>query len=412
MSTDKSRFRLSGQEYVVSLDVYSPRQWRLADVDSTGFDTGDTFPPLGDALVPDPSIRYWRGVKDISPITGSVIGGGWSTTLTVPAQGDGLADLEDFFCVDLMIRTWHGGLPGVVGAAGIDPGRVKIFRGYLRSRATADQMDYGELAYDMRGGYRFLQDSSFSRGIDWYPGSVSHASPVTVATLIDHLIFQHTNWHPRSEHSVYLPNQTFDTYEMSEGAIYNMLKGIADNAVLEGWVYVSREDQLVISGHPNMVGADDYGNGSSTLSTPIIDYDDTIVMDWDIPEGTAYEVASVSVTAITSTQQEVTRTFYIPGGLGSRERWPVTLRCDDLSYLDLMTARAARHLNRRFRGVKIHLPLNLAAGIGDIVTCTHKGRRALTTWSKKLFVVTDVDYSVDLDQETFTSVVTVDEIVL
>lgn len=412
MSTDKSRFRLSSQDYAVSVDVYSPRQWRLADVDSTGFDTGDTFPPAADAAVQDPSIRYWRGIMGIGQVTGGVDQGYWQTQLVVPAQGAGLASIDDFSAVDLMIRTWHGGLPGVVGAAGIDPGRVKIFRGYLRARQTADEMDYGEQSYEMRGGCSFLQDSSFSRGIDWFAGSDSHVAPVTLAELIDHLIVQHTNWHPRSEHSVYLPNQTYDEYNLSEGSVYSMLKAIADNAVLLGWVFTGREDQLVITGHPNLVGADVYGNGASTLSAPIIDFDDTFVMRWEIPETTDYEVASVTVSAVTSTHEELTRTYYIPGGLGSRERWPVVLRCDDPDHLNLMTQRAAYHLRRRFRGVKLYLPLNLAVNTGDIVTCTHRGKRLRTTWSQKLFVVTDVQYDIDLDNEQFSGVVTLDEITL
>lgn len=410
MSTDKSLLRRSYQEYSISVDVLAPRSWRLADVDSTGFDTGDTFPPAADDAIYAPQVRYWHAIKDIAPITGSVTEGGWNTSVTVPQIGPGLADLPDFSCIDFYIRTWHGGMPGVIGAAGTDPGRVKIFRAFMRKRTTNEEMDYGEVVYDMRSGIRFMQDSSFSRGIDWYPGSSSHVAPVSLAELIDHLILFHTNWHPRAEHSVYLPNTTYNTYNLAEGSIYTMLKSIADNAVLEGWVFCGRGGELVITGNPNLVGPDVYGNGSSTIATPIIDFDDSIVMNWEMPEATDFECASMTVSATTSDQQEITRTYYVPGGLGSRERWPVVLRSDDPDLLNLMTKRAALLANSRFRGVRLTVPLDLAVDSGDIVTCTHRGKRLATQWWRKLFVVTDVTYTIDLMNESFVSVVTLDEI--
>lgn len=412
MSTDISLLQRAYQEFSISVDVLSPRQWRLADVDSTGFDTGDTFPPAADNEVFVPQVRYWHAIKDIGSISGSVDEGGWSSDITVPQQGEGLADLPDFSCIDLHIRTWHGGLPGVVGAAGIDPGRVKLFRAFIRHRQTNEEMDYGQVVYDLRSGVSFLQDSSFSRGIDWYPGSASHSAPVSLAELIDHLIFFHTNWHPRAEHSVYLPNTVYNTYELSEGSVYAMLKSIADNAVLEGWVFCGREGELVITGHPNLVGADIYGNGASTIATPIIEFDDTIVMNWGIPENTGYEIASMTVTAMTSDQQEITRTYYIPGGLGSRERWPVVLRSDDTDLLNLMTQRAALHANSRFKGVTITVPLNVSVNTGDIVLCTHRGKRLATQWNRKLFVVKTVVYDINLDAETFISTITLDEVLV
>lgn len=408
MSTNVDFLRMAGQRYRVSVDVYSPRQWELSDVDFQGYDQATPQFDIGNA---EPDIEYWQAIKDISEVRGSVSGGGWATTITVPWEGAGARELADFFACDLMIRTWHGGNPGVVGAAGIDMGRVKLFRGYLRQRTSNDKMHYSEQQYELRSGISFLQDSSLSRGIDWFDGSPSHPGNVSATEMVSHMLNFHTNWFPRSEFSLYLPNQIHENFTMNQGSVYDMIKSIADNEVIEGWVYCGREDQLVISGHPNMVGPEIYGNGASSLLAPIIEFDDTIVQEWTIPTRTRREIASYTVNAVTSDEQSIVKTWYIPGGLGSREVAPITIKSDDPNHVGDLCKKGAFHANREFPSVQLLLPLNIAVNTGDVVLCTHRGKTLRTQWVAKPFVVTDVSYTIGLQKGTFSSVVTVDEIV-
>lgn len=408
MSTNTDYLKMATQDYRISVDITEPRKFRLSDVWYDGSDTGHDFPPEADDFDAFDRSTYFDDITRIGPISGSVRSGLWQAPLTVPLVGD----FSDFFGVDLRIQTWHGGNPGVVGAAGVDKGRVRIFRGYMRTRSTREGDESEEGNYDIKSSTDFLMGSSFSRSLDWYPESPYHPGPISNAAVIDHLIKQHTNFTPRSGYSVYLPDQEFDRYSVNEGSVYSMLKAVADTSGLDGWVFSSRSDDLVITGHPNIVGLDIYSNGASDINNPIMELDDDMVLSWDIPEMTGQEVASVMLTGMKSDQSEIVAVSNNVTGIGSRERWPSIVRCDDQNFLNDRSGFLLKHMNRQFPNVVARCPLNVAIDAGDVILVTHRSRRLDTKWYRKPFVVTDVSYDIDLEAETFFSTFTLDEIVV
>jgi hypothetical protein len=68
------------------------------------------------------------------------------------------------------------------------------------------------------------------------------------------------------------------------------------------------------------------------------------------------------------------------------------------------------HNNRRFRAVKVTTALLVAVDLGDVVLCTVDLPQRGIAWSGKKFYCTAVSYSPDFNRRTFTSELTLDEV--
>lgn len=405
MSTDTRLLVASSQDYKLSFDLWAARSFQLSDVSSTGADDDaiHTYPPPADPLVAAPIVTAIDGVTSIGPVRGSVAEGGFSCDLVFP--GGVAADFADYFGADLMIQTWHGNVPGVIGAAGSDPGRVRVFRGYMRQGGARRAWQDDQVSFTVRSSSSFLQDSSFSRGIDWGAG-LAHSGPVAVQDAIDHLLTQHTNLKPRSIVGYYIPNPTLDRLTVNAGSVYAMIKAIADSVAIASWVYCDREDNLQIRCHPTILP----DTWASALASPIIELTDDLVIDWTLTEHPPDQCASVTLVATKSDGTEISTTYYVDGGIGSRPTYS-GLRYENVSDLDALAPRLAMHLNRRYT-LTANLPINVAIDLADIVTVTADFPDRGVQFNSDLFVCTALSYMPvqDAQGRTFSSTVTLDQV--
>jgi hypothetical protein len=409
MSADKERLGRSTQAYRLGFNVLSPRNWQLKDVAFDGSDEGAAEPDPAVDLGPTEQffgqptlIEAFDGIRDVS-ISGTVDGGMFTIPLVVPVVP---ASFPEFYGVELTLRTWHGNVPGVVGGSGIDPDDVFLCRGYTRGVVASSDSEIASTSFDVRSTTSFWQDSQFSRSIDYHP-SLPHGTPGTPAAIIRHLVDYHSNSSNRSILGIYLPAHDLGTsFSVNKGSLYSMIKQLCDNAALVGWVYAGRNDNIRATAHPNMIG-DLYYN----YYVPIIDYDDSIVIEWEFTqlEGTA--CAQCSITMVHSDQTEEVIDGYAGRGLGSRD--PFTVRTDDISVVNNLNARYLAHANREFPRVRVRVPLNAAADLGDIVTCSPDGRynNRNISWSEKKFVVVGLEYDIQTQEQQFSSWLTLDQVV-
>lgn len=404
MTTDTTLLKAASQDYQLSFDLWSARQFQLSDVSGTGADDDalHTYPPPADPLVSAPIVEAFDGVTSIGPVRGSISEGGFSCDLLIP--GGVAANFADYFGADLMIQTWHGGVRGVIGAAGTDPGRVRVFRGYMRSVRSRRAWQDDQITFTVRSSSSFLQDASFSRGIDWGPG-LAHDGPVAAQDAIDHLLTQHTNLKPRSIVGYYIPNPTLDRLSVNAGSVYSMIKGIADSVAVESWVYCDREDNLQVRCHPTLLPE----TWASALASPIIELDDDLIMgDWTLTELPPNQIASVTLVGTKSDGTEVSTTYYIDGGVGGRPVYS-GLRYESVDDLNVLAPRLAQHLNRRYE-LTASLPINVAIDLADIVTVTTQFPDRGIQFNQDLFVCTALSYQPSLADGTFSSTVTLSQV--
>lgn len=399
----------STQAYRLSFDLQSPRAWQLVDVNFDGSDGDapalDPISPLGPAnefRLQDTVVAAFDGITDLI-ISGSIDQGGMATTLSVPQVP---AEFPDYFGVGISIQTWHGNIPGVIGAAGVDYDGAPLYQGYMRSAQARATSDMRIVDFSIRSTASFWQDSSFTRGIDFATG-LAHGAPGTPEDVVRHMVDAHTNTSPRSVVGIYLPAHDLGTaYSLNRGSMYQMIKQVADNACLIGWVAADREDNIQVTGHPNMIG-DLYPD----YHTPIIDLDDGMILEWDSVDQPPRQVAQCSITMIHSDQTEEVINGYALGGLGSRDFF--TIRSDDINVANDLNARYLAHGNRRYPSLRLRLSLVVAIDLFDMVTVTSEARynnRGIN-WNMKKFVVTGLEYQVESQEQRFSSWVTLDEVV-
>lgn len=406
MSTDSTLLRAASQDYKLSFDLWEARNFMLSDVSSTGADDDalHTYPPSPDPLVAAPIVTAFDGVTQIGPVRGSISTGMFECDLLFP--GGVAANFADYFGADLMIQTWHGNVPGVIGAAGSDPGRVRVFRGYMRAGSARRAWQDDQVIFTIRSSSSFLQDASFSRGIDWASG-LAHSGPVAVQDAIDHLITQHTNLKPRSIVGYYIPNPTLDRLSVNSGSVYSMIKAIADSVAVESWVYCDREDNLQIRCHPTILPE----TWASALANPIIELTDDLIMGaWELTERPPNQIASVTLVGTASDGTEISTTYYVDGGVGSRPTY-TGLRYESVADLDALAPRLALHLNRRYSLVA-NLPINVAIDLADIVTVTADFPDRGVSFNQDLFVATAITYQPVQDEQgrSFSGSVTLDQV--
>ena len=412
--TDTTNLKRSSQDWAITFDLYAPRAFRLSDVGPLGTDAGDihSYPPAADPLVSAPQIAGYDGVIDFGSIGGSIAQGGFSATLTIPEYP---ADWAAFFGVDLRLATVHGGIPGIIGASGVDPDTIRLFRGYQQAATAYNSYTYKRSEFQVESSMAHLRRAGFSRGFDFYAGG-DHAAPTTAWDVISHIVYQHTNLTPRSLLGLYIPNHQFNSYSIGGGSVASILQTVADNCSAgEGWVFCDREDNLQIMCSPNLAPA-----LHPTVNDPIIHLDEELVLHLDgggggvvIPEVAYTQVGSVQLTATMSDQTSyATPVYYTGNGEGDRVvRGPY--QTDDWQALNALAERLLAHLNRRYRGIQVTLPLNVAVNLGDCVLLSVDGsnnNRGIT-WAEKKFCCVAIAYNVDMESHVFTSVLTLDEVI-
>lgn len=397
-STDTTLLRASTEAFFVDIDRWSPRNFVLVDVDSTGADVDAPPDDEGTEQALDPA---FGGMTNVGSISGSVDSGGMSGDFAIP---DLVVPMPVYTQIDLRIRTWHGNVPGVIGAAGTDPGRVLFYRGYVSKVAAHGEWQKDTVRFTVESSMQFLSRSSFTRSIDFGPG-LAHSGPITLHGAIGHLLDAHTNLKPRSVVGIYLPDHTFERLTLNQGSVMSMLKGLADNA-LEGWVFFDREDNLQIMAHPNLAPE----AWAEKLADPIIEFDDTLIETIDIEEYPSDQVSQVTLNAMTYDGKELRVDRYGSSGLGERKSFS-GLRYDDIDALNTLAALYEAHANRRYR-VKIRTFLNIAADLGNIVTVSTEVKQRGISWIQKPFVVLGISYNVNMGELTFSSELTLDEVVV
>lgn len=390
--TDTSRLKKAAQAFSLRFAVLTPRQFALADVNGSGADTG---------AAPSDSAAYttdydFQGVSAVS-IRGSIAQGGWTADLTIPFY---LAAFEDYWGVEIYLKTWHGGIPGVIGAAGVDPDDILIFRGYMRG-VTASRK-YGERAvvFHMESSSSFLRDSSFTRGIDMAAG-LPHGAPGDSNYILSHLLLYHTNFYPRSNYGIYLPAHSVDAFSVNEGSVLSMLKQLCDNFALEGQVYCRREDDIVLGAHPNLSPS-----LHPNINSPIIELDDELVLAYEVPEEPPSNTDQVTVEVQHSDQTSYAARYYGLTGLGSRNKYQI--RSDDNAIADELAALQYAHLNRRYKAVKVMTGLLVSIDLGDVVLVTTTLPQRGVTWNARKFFVTDIEYRIDIQRQQFQATYTLD----
>lgn len=403
------------QDVRFKVDLLSPREFRVADVNEDGTDAAA---PAGDAGAVV-TVEAQAGITSFGPISGSVTQGGFSCAMRVAGVD---ATFPDDTGARFYAHTRYGDVVGTPGESGFEPGPVLLYEGYLRQANPQMVYGYPRTDFALVQAANYLQTSELSRGISWYGGNATHPAPTTLAEIIDHIMDWHSNFGPRTGHSVYLPNLSYDSYDLSAGNLYGMLKAVADNATFgEGWAYCPREGDFVISGHPNVVGAAIYSNGRSSVGDPSIHIDDRMVLHkgdgggWRGPDmgETPRVVAQVAVTVTRADQTTLTArypaTITRPGALKA-----VSIRADDISWPLTLAERLYNHYNRRWPAVEVDLPLNISVNLGDIVQASvnpANNNRGIA-WDAKPFVCVAVDYDVDQQAGTLFSRVTIDEVLV
>lgn len=397
MATDPTRLAYSSQDYLLRCELYAARQFSLADVDSSGADEGAAPADTGDVV---PFNAAFDGISSLGTISGSIASGGFSCDLTIPQT---LADFADFYGIVLKISTWYGGIPGVVGAAGTAD-EADIFRGWMRAASVKRVFQGTTATFTMRSGSAFLAAMAFSRGID-YGAGLDHGGPTTSNAIIAHLIEYHTNWSSRHPdppgYGIYLPDHALDAFSLSEGSVMDMIRGLANNFALDADVYCRRGDDLVIGAHPNLGGYN---------PDPIIELTDDLMLEIDAEETPAIECTQCTIAAQHSDQTEYIASYYGGSGVGSRPKYQI--RTDDDSQADYLAAAMFAHLNRRFRNVRVKLPLNVSIDLGDTITITTDLPQRGIHWASKKFQVRELSYSPDLSRRTFVSDLVCDEVIV
>jgi hypothetical protein len=410
MSTDPTRLRLSSQDFRLTFDLLATRQYRLADVDSSG---ADVAPAAPDPVVSVPRVLGYQGATTLGPISGNVGQGGFTMPLSI---AEFPADWEPFYGVEVRCATVYGGIFGVVGAAGIDPGErgVVIFRGYQQSATTANAYGFPRVDFGLSTSHRFLERFGFGRGIDWGAG-LDHSGPTTSNTILDHLIRYHTNLTPRSEFGIYLPDHLVNSYGVSGDKVMSILRGIANNfAAGEGMVYFRRGDDLYIGAHPGMI-PDLHPN----INNPILHITEDITLHGDngepgvtIPEEEGAQATSVQLVTTRSDQTTYTTPIYYAAN-DSGDHVRRECRTDDWEMANVLAQRLLVHLNRKYRNITVRMPLNIACDLGDVVLLSLDGsnnNRGLV-WDAKKFFVQGIVYDTNLSEHEMTCTLTLDQIV-
>lgn len=393
--TDTTALGRSSQDCKLRCALSAPRQFALSDVDGFGADQGA---PPGDAEGAGPTIAAFDQISSFGTISGSIAAGGWSCALTVPQVP---ATFADFFGVEVFAQTWYGGVPGVVGAAGV-ASEARIFRGWMTEARVAREFQGTTSTFTIKSGSDFLSRTSFTRGIDWASG-LPHGAPGSSNAIIDHLIRYHTNYGDRSAIGIYLPDHALTSFSVNEGSVLSMIKSVADNFVLEGEVYCRREDDLFIGAHPNLCP-----DTHPTINDPIIEFLPDLMLSIEVPEVPNYQCTEVAVTAQKSDQTEYTARYYGGSGVGTRAKYQI--RTDDIGQANALAALMFAHQNRRFRAVKVTTALNVAIDLGDCVLLTVDLPQRGISWAQKKFYVTAISYMPDLSNRTFKAEYTLDEI--
>lgn len=387
-------------DYYFTFDLWAQRAFQLSDVSGLGTDDPDIhdYPPASDPLTAAPIVAAYDGVTAVGAITGSIGQGGFVSTLTIPKYP---AEFADYFGADLTITPVYANVPNPP---------VQVFRGYMRHVTATREWRKDRVLFDLKSSASFLQDATFSRGIDWASG-LGHSGPTTPTAVITHLLDQHTNLAPRTPYTVALPDQTWTRFSLSEGSVYRMLQAVASAAALEGWVFCRRGDDLLVTAHPNLIGS-----VYPTYDSPTHEFVDDEILSIDLPEEPPQQVARVTLVAQTSDQTELTSEAFNAGGVGSSER-TTDLRCDDQTTLDNLATRYLAHRNRRYQQVKLSLGLHVAVDLGDVVTLTTTIPQRDITWNAKRFVVRAISYrpSIVVDnrgtvRRTWLGDVTMDEV--
>jgi hypothetical protein len=395
VSTDVAVLKRAAQDYRLRVELFDPRYFTLADVDSSGNNVGAAPADTGG---PAPFIEAFDGISDLGSISGSIDSGVWSVDMTIPRFP---ATFGDYFGCVLALQAWHGGSWGVPGAAGT-AFEADIWRGWMQAATARRKFGADEVSFHFESSGAFLKAARFTRGID-YGAGLGHGGPTTSNAIIAHLLEYHTNWtsrHPDGVgYGIYLPDHALDAFSLSEGSVWDMLGQMANNWILEGQVYCRRGDDLVIGGHPNLTGY---------LPAPKIDLDADMILDIEAEEKPRYQCAEVSVVAQKSDQTEYFANYYGGSGPGSRPKYQI--RTDDTGQADSLAALMFAHLNRRWPSVKVTLPLNVAVDLGDHVTLTIDIPQRGIQWASKRFYCTAISYQPDIQKRTWKTSLTLDEV--
>lgn len=400
MSVDTAHLSDATQAYRLTIGATSAFQFMLSDVAADGTDSGDIhpYPPPGDPGTPL-DLPFTEEVLEVGSISGSVDGGGMDGNLTLINSA---VDFSEAVQVDVDIETWYGNIPGVIGAAGTATS-ARIFTGYVHTPTTTNRYPNTSAALQLRSPISFLKESSLSRSIDWFAGG-GHDAPTTAQAVAQHIIESHTNWTSRHQYGLYFEDYNLNTYSLNSNSVHDMLKSLVDNWV-EGWVLCRREGDLFIGVHPNLAR----NAWASRVAAPIMEITDDLVEEWSIPEESQRAEASSLVTATTSDLTPLVQTYYNPGGLGSRGRY-TGLRFEDQASVDQLAEWVNLHQNRTYRAVKVSMFMIVQVDLADIVVVTKSNPYRGITWFEKPFVVTGMEYQVNLKAGSFKTVLTLDEV--
>ena len=378
-------------DYRLQFSLFSPRAFQVMDVDQFGDDTA--APPASD-IAASVTVAEFDGITALGPLSGSVDGNGWTCPFAIARYP---ATFAAYYGVTIAGTAYYSNAPQPA---------VTLLRGYMQDVHPQRTAGSDLTQFVVATSHRFLQQSQLSYAIDWYT-SASHLAPLALADAVRHFIFNHTNLTPRSGVTIALPAITLYQLSTSASDILSIIKGLAASALPEPWVFCRRDDQFVITSHPNLAGA------AYPFPTPVLDFSDDMIYGIDPgPQERPDLVASVNLVAQTSYQDQLVSRYPTDGAptaTGSRLTLS-GLRYDDQPSLDALAPLVYAHERRTWRNVTITAGIIFKADIGDLVTVTTTIPQRGIVWTAKRFVIRQIAYTINADQRTMITRYTLDEV--
>jgi len=372
----------------------------------------------------------YDGIVEVGSISGSSSQGGWSVSLKVTSvTGDYLTgDFPDHLGVILYVdQQWD-----VDDARGLGTTRTPnrsdgfewypnyLFAGYIVGSSVRVDADTHSVTFEARTAEYFLQRMNIYE-MAWLDSSESGyghiISGLMFSDVSNHLIYQHSNfgkWHSfYSWREAWPDANTYKRITLNEGTIWSALQNFATNEF--GRLSSSRYSSLAINPDINVRGLTWWG---SIGDPPELPFDEGNCLSIDVTE-TLPTIGAVELEAANPFKGTTLTAKYpsSPGDIGDREIVQ-GLTCEVQANLDAWAERLFYARNARYAvRVATAMPKILDIDQRVVVDYADPQERVDLTGDvgggamRKPFYVTDIGYTLDPGQGTWTATFGLGEIV-
>jgi hypothetical protein len=388
--------RKTRQTYAATIARWAPRAFAVGDADEDGVDAA----VAGDAAPGSPAEASVAGIVGFGTFQGSVGGGGWTCTPTIPGAA---VSWPDYAGITITVT------PSYDGAA---EAATALFTGYGRGDAAAAvPAGFNRVQYPLATSHQFLKTWRLEAGIDWAIGG-DHTLPVDLDDAVSHILTGHTNLTPRSTVTIDLPAVTYaEALAVSAGSPYAAITSLVGGAFGgEAWAFSRRDDSFVVTTHPNLHPA--YAGLASALAL-----DDTHALTrgraggWEWSRAPANRYKQAILVGTFPDQTEALAAYPASPGSGVAIARVSGFVVEDQAAFDDLAELYFAHINRRWSG-RVSVGMNLAVDLGSIVEVTTSIPQWGETFTAKPFVVTAMSIAANLGAGTLVADLTLDEVVL